>query len=251
MTTCNLMKKLVLGVALSGLFAWQASAIVAYTFPTSLPGTQPDGPYSLGNEFTVTTPIQVTALGAFDPNGASFGTVGVDVAIYSIILSGTSVTGGSLVTPVVNFSGTQTLLPGTSTAMQNITAVPLQAGTYMVVANNYGGSGALQDYNPAWALGSYPGSPASSGVNGATANNAYGVTFVPGGGYFQPSGPLSQSLGGGFGYDNYFSVAAPRYGAGNFDFTPVPEAAGFALAGIALLGLVYVGRCYRIKLQLA
>ena len=38
---------------------------------------------------------------------------------------------------------------------------------------------------------------------------------------------------------------APRYGAGNADFAPVPEAAGFALAGVGLLGLVYVGRCYR------
>jgi hypothetical protein len=245
-------KKLALGLAIGGLFAWQAGATLAYNFPTTLPGAQPDnGPYSLGNEFTVTAPISVTALGAFDPAGASFGAVGVDVAIYSITLSGTAITGGSLVTPVVNFSGTQTLLPGTSTAMTDITPVTLGAGTYMVVANNYGAAGALQDYNPAWANGSYPSSPSSTGVNGASANNAYGVTFVPGGGYFQNSSPLNPSLGAGYGYDNLFAGSAPRYAAGNFDFTPVPEAAGFALAGIAMLGLVYIGRAYSQKLKVA
>jgi hypothetical protein len=252
MKTLTSVKKLALGLALGGLFAWQAGATLAYNFPTVLSGAQPDnGPFSLGNVFTVSAPIEVTALGAFDPGGASFGAVGVDVAIYSITLSGTSLTGGSLVTPVVTFSGTQTLLPGTSTAMTGITPVTLAAGTYMVVANNYGAAGALQDYNPAWANGTYPGNPSHTGVNGASANDAFGVTFLPGAGYNQNSGTLTPSLSGSWSYDDFFAGSAPRYAAGNFDFTPVPEAAGFALAAVALLGLVYVGRAYSQKLKLA
>jgi len=81
-----------------------------------------------------------------------------------------------------------------------------------------------------------------------TANTFGGtVTYVPGGNYYNlfsgtPSFPTT--------YDQVPN-AGPigRYGAGTF--APVPEAAGFALAGVGLLGLVYVGRCYRQKLQLA
>jgi len=249
MKTFNVMKKLALGVALTGLFVWQAGAIVAYNYPSTLAAAQPDpGPYSLGDVFAVTTPISVTALGAFDPSGASFGPVGVEVAIYNIT---TGVVGGTLVTPVVSFSGTQSLLPSTSTAMTAINPVTLGPGIYMVVANNYGAAGALQDYNPAWENGTYPGSPSHTGPNGASANDAYGVIFVPGGGYFQSSSALGSTLGGSWTFDNYYALSAPRYGAGNFDFTAVPEAASFALAAVALLGLVYVGRAYSQKLKLA
>lgn len=49
-------------------------------------------------------------------------------------------------------------------------------------------------------------------------------------------------------YSLYRGTASGVYdlqytGAGTFDFTPVPEASQFAIAGVGLLGLVYVGRC--------
>jgi len=229
MTTCNVVKKLALGVALSGLFAWQAGATIAYNFPGNLQGSQPDGTYTLGNEFQVTTPITVTALGAFDPNRAAFNSA-VDVAIYSITLSGTSISSISLATPVAIFSGSQSVFDG-STAIQAIAPVTLGVGTYMVVANNYGIAGAFQDYNQYWQQ--------PPGASQVSPNTIPGVTFTSVG-YW--------NTGSGWNYDPVGN-STPRYGAGNF--VVVPEAGGFALAGVALLGLVYVGRCYRQKLQLA
>jgi hypothetical protein len=248
MTTCNVVKKLALGVALSGLFAWQASATMAYNYPSGLVGNQPDGPWSLGNVFTVNTPITVNALGAFEPvNG--FSSQGVSVAIYSINLDGTALTGGSLVTSVADFTGTPTPLAG-STAVQNITPVTLQDGTYMVVANNYG-SGMSVDYNQFWQKTGASLISANLGSAVTFSSNGYAETTrglggsIDNGWFYDPSGP---GINGGYGQP---IDTTPRYAAGNFEytFTPVPEAAGFTLAGVGLLGLVYVGRCYRLKLK--
>jgi hypothetical protein len=221
--------------------AAQAQATIAYNFGTSLVGNQ-SGTFSLGTEFTVgTTPIDVTALGAFDPGDAKFTGTGIQVAIYKLTLSGTTITGSTLETPSVSFLGQYTDVAGTSTAMQNITPVKLTAGTYMVVANHYGSGGVLNDYNPYYGPG--------GGVNNASANNASGVTFIAGGGYYNTSSGLSwgSSLGSGWVYDNAFNKSAPRYAAGNFEFTPVPEVAAFGAAGVGLLGLVYIGRYARLR----
>ena len=244
MKSLTSVKKLALVLAVGGLFAGQAGATLAYTTPTGLPGTQGDGPYTLGDVFTTSSAISVDALGAFTPSGGFSGTV--DVAIYAVTISGNSLVSSSLISPVVTFSGSSA--PGT--VLQAITPFTLQANsTYMVVANNMGGSGASVDYNPAWDPangGIYNTHPASTGINPLIA--AGGLTFSQLG-FFSANGPLTASLS--LGVDNYWTAGGPHYGAGNFDFVPVPEAAGFALAGVALLGLVYVGRVYTQKLKLA
>ena len=236
------------------LAAGQASAEIAFNFPSTLVGTQPDANFSLGTEFTVgSTPILIDALGAFDSGADGIGGVGIDVAIYSITLNGTTITGGSLVVPSFHFSGTdQSLLAGTSTRLAGITPVMLGAGTYMVVANHYGVSDSEVDYNPYWVGGvRSPTAP-----NAASANSALGVTYG-GGAYNYPNGndlTWGSTIGsplptgpGGWGYDDNWSgsPSAPRYAAGNFDFVAVPEPAGFAIAGVGLLGL-YLRRYVRL-----
>jgi hypothetical protein len=244
MKTLISVKKLALGLALGGLFAWQAGATVAYTTPPGLPGTQQDGPYTLADVFTPSSSIVVDALGAFTANGNFSGTV--DVAIYAVTSLGGSVS-GSLISPVAAFNGSYT--PGT--VFQSIAPVTLAANsTYMVVANNYGGvNGAAENYNPAWDPangGIYPSNPVHTGSNPLITAN--GLTFSQIG-YYSGSGALGSTLN--LNGDTFWTAGGPHYGAGNFDFTPVPEAAGFALAGVALLGLVYAGRVYSQKLKLA
>jgi hypothetical protein len=45
----------------------------------------------------------------------------------------------------------------------------------------------------------------------------------------------------------YASSPISVFAAGTFDFTPVPEAATFGLAGVGLLGLMYIGRYARLR----
>jgi len=256
MKTGNVVKKLALVMALSVLVLSGARGqIIAYDFPSGLAGNQPNGPWALGDEFTVTTPIQVTALGAFDPGGASFDNGGVYVSIYSITLGATTqdpqsgtvapiLNSGTMVVGQVLFSGSYTPLTGTSTVMQPISPVTLYAGNYMVVANNYGVGGALINYD------SYYG----GGGSAISANSAYGVTFTADG-YYQGNGSPPNSLNyanapgygllpasftGGWNALNPDQI--PAFAAGNFEFTDVPEPSSFAIAGVALLGLVCVGR---------
>jgi hypothetical protein len=240
MKTGNQLKTLALALALSGLCAWQAGAIVAYTTPSGLAGTQQGGSYTLADVFTTSSAISVDALGAFSPNGTFGGTV--DVAIYAVTSLGGSVS-GSLISPVVAFNGTYA--PGT--AFQSIAPVVLNGNsTYMVVANNYGVGGGAVNYNPAWDPANGP-NPAHTGVNPLVA--ASGLTFSLNG-YFGGNVPLGSTLSG-LNQDDYWTSGGPHYGAGNFDFVPVPEAASFAIAGVALLGLVYVGRVYAQRTKLA
>jgi hypothetical protein len=241
------------GVVVAALLAAsQTSAEISYNFGATLLGTQPDANFSLGTEFAVgATPIVIDALGAFDSGADGIGGVGIDVAIYSITLNGTAITGGSLVVPSFHFSGTaQPLLPGTSTRVASIPQVTLEAGNYMVVANHYGVSDSEVDYNPYWVGGVR--SPAAP--NAASANSALGVTYG-GGAYNYPDGnnlswgsTIGSPLPTGWSYDDNWSgsPSSPRYAAGNFDFTPIPEPAEFAIVGVGLLGLV-IGRYPRLR----
>ena len=220
MRTWNSLKMGGAVVAAVLLMAAQARAAIAYNFSSTLPGNQV-GPYSLGTVFNVSSPIAIDQLGTFDNGADGIGGVGINVAIYKLALSGTTITGGTLVTPSVLFSGTaQPLLPGTRTRLASISPVTIGAGTYMVVANHYGVGESEVNYNPYFP----PGAP--NGVNGASANPALGVTF--GGGYYHHNGGLAwgPTLPTGWFYDDFYtgSPAAPRYAAGNFDFTPVPGA---------------------------
>jgi len=237
------------GVAVVALLAAsQAGAEIAYNFGPTLVGTQPDGNFSLGTEFTVgTTPIVIDQLGAFDSGADGIGGVGIDVAIYSITLNGTAITGGSLVVPSFHFSGTaQSLLPGTTTRVASIAPVTLYAGTYMVVANHYGVSDSEVDYNPYWV----DGVRSPTAPNACSANSAFGVTYG-GGAYNYPDGndlswgsTIGSPLPTGWTYDDNWSgsPSAPRYAAGNFDFAEVPEPSTLALAGLGSLSLLLLRR---------
>jgi hypothetical protein len=266
MRTANSLR-IIGGVAVAALWvaaqtAVQAQPTIAYNFPVSplLVGNQV-GNFSLGTVFTVgTTPVSIDALGAFDNGADGIGGVGVNVAIYEITLSGTPVNdgtvvgttliGGTLETPSVLFSGTaQSLIPGTDTRVAGIAPVTLEGGTYMVVANNYGATASEDDYNPYYP----PGSP--SGANAASANPAFGVTFLAGGFHNTDSslswGSTLSLSGWTIDGDYGGSPSSPRYAAGNFEYDLVPEPSGFAIAGLGLLGLYirrYAGLRRKMKL---
>jgi len=243
MTTCNTVKKVALVVALGGLFAWQASAIVAYSMPNSvdtlgLQGPTYAGTYVLGNDFKVGAQnVTVTAVGAFDygKDGWSPG-MNVSVAIYQLSAGSWNMVSGTAHT----FSGTPSpgSYVGSDTFFNLGTSVTLLAGqTYSIVAANYGSTGSAN--NPDWNSTVNPG--LRSGQLAFTSSTL--ISQLAGRWAMGSSLPGSGWAGGTAGNFNF--------GAGTFEFTAVPEAAGFALAGVALLGLVYVGRCYSLKLKLA
>ena len=247
MKTLNSVKKLALGLVVGGLFAWQAEATLAYDYSPSLPGNQIyDG--WLGMTFTVNSTISVTSLGAFDAGSDGFGSATPQVAIYSIPVVGGNldVPNGSLVSPIASFSGTsQSLISGTSVRSESISPLTLNAGVYMVVATgltehyNAGGNPTLVTMNTGGGLITYGWSAGAPNWFGNFANDN--------------GGPLPGTLGNNGIFGDYWGGGGPigRYGAGTFEFTPVPEAAGFTMAGIALLGLVYVGRVYSQRLKIA
>ena len=226
------MKKLALGLAVGGLFAWQAGATIVYNTPSGLVPNQGGafaGPWILGLDFTVNTGGSVDAIGAYTASGTFSGTV--PVAIYNVD-SGLQVAGTE-----VNFSGTMGTLIG-QTRYVNIAPVYLAPGTYSVVAANYGVAGANDNWNA--GVANIPPSGTSlvtfNTVGGALTDGSFRYDYGSGLAF-----PLS-TVGSG--------AADPRWSAGSFDFA-VPEASGFALAGVALLGLVYVGRVYSQKFKIA
>ena len=239
-------------VAAATLFvAAQAQATIAYNYPGgAFYGNQGEYPgnLSLGNVFTVSSPITVTALGAFDSGGDGIGGSGVQVAIYQLNLDGTTITSGTLAVGSMTFSGSaQALYEDSNTRVASLPgAVQLDAGTYMVVANRYGttANGASElDYNAYVANGL--GDP-----NPLSANPTAGVTFGPS--YVNTDGTLTWegALPGGWAFVGTPTPGAPGYGAGNFDFTPVPEVTAFGAAAVGLLGLVYIGRYARLRRKL-
>ena len=220
--------------------AIQAGATVAYTdieaynYPVGLPGNGQSGVYTIGNAFTVNSPITVDDLGMFDANGIP-STEPISVAIYSISAVADELQSATLAVNPVSFSALNpgTLLPGTSTRVLSVPSVTLHPGTYMVVANNYGGSGALPYYDTTHApMGLISGNTGGGAVSflGSYKDNgviALGATL-----------PDLSDWG-------YFDTQLPRMAAGNFSFTftIVPEAGLFGGAVAVLLGLVYGGRC--------
>jgi hypothetical protein len=201
--------------------AGPAKAVIAYQNPTGNYGNS-TGPnvYSVGMDFTVgSAGIIVTQLGAFDNNQDGL-TAGVTVAIYR--------------TSNQQVMGSASFAAGTGATLINgsrfldVTDFTLTAGTYRIVAAGYGGDTSgrerlFTEENPnSITIGTGTGGGITS-FGGNTYAFTSGQTLV----YPTLTGPGT----------------VPGYAAGTFDFTPVPEASQFAVAGAGLLGLVYVGRC--------
>jgi len=221
----NILKQIGLGLAITSLAACPAGAIVAYNFGSAT-GNQIWND-TLGETFTVNSQITVTSLGAFDPSG--FGAFTPEVAIYSVpVVAGVLDMGAaSLVSPVAIFSDGSYTVSG-NTASIGISPVTLGAGVYMIAA-----AGLPSIYN------SY-GAPTVVGLNTAGGAITYGSLGQPGDYY-----GANTTLTGGFGSliaDPYGVGPVGRYGAGTFEFTAVPEAQTCAVAGVAMLGLVFIGR---------
>jgi hypothetical protein len=255
MRSLNKVKQISAAVAFSSLLALQARATIAYNYPGDLAANAFNaGDVSLGMVFTVNSPITITQIGAYDDHADGVFLKPLDVAIYRVTiggLSGHEILSGTLAVGPTTFSTAVpgTLLAGTQTRLQNILDVSLAVGTYMVVANHYGGPGGTGEnhYNRNYDV---PGLNAPSANTGGGAvsfgeNYTFNTVFVPDPTWIDPL-PLFWT------YDTFNDPASPgtsfkpRYTAGNFDFA-VPEASEFALAGVGLLGLVYVGRCYKLR----
>jgi len=217
------------------LFAAQADAQTNYAFYNSsaLPasglqntGDQFGNPFALGLEFSVISqPITVTALGAFDAtiggSGAGFGST-VYVGIYSEATS-------SFLTSAA-FSGHTGTTVG-SYQFQNINALTLTVGTYIVIGAGYGIATA-----PNW--NAYVPGPGETLPNPVQFNGS-GV-LAPGNsdydddasGQLEPTTTFGAGPGGG-----------PAFAAGSFAYTvPEPSATELALVGTALLAAVRFGR---------
>lgn len=242
-----LKQSVALGVffALSAVNPLSTQGAVAFDFTPggqTLTGNQTGGTYSLGTVFTVNQAINVHGLRVFDNGMDGIGGInGVEVAIYVLSSSGTLDpadpatwdSGLSLVDHTFQ-STTESADSSTGTRYAAETAT-LSPGTYLIVANRMGDTTAgasEQNYNYGIAA---PGNQFSISTDTAGGLVTYGrsvATTSEVSGFF---------FGGVWVLDP--STASPNYAAGNFDFTAVPEAEHFALAGVGLLGLVYFGRC--------
>jgi len=222
------------------LVAIQAQATIAYNYPGGLVANGGSGPYTIGNYFTVNSAINVDQLGIYDSGYLNGGTV--SVAIYAVSELDNQLTSASLAVAPVSFSAANpgTKVVGTSTFMKTVGNNVLNPGTYMVVANNYGNSGALPYYDNA---GSSPGQISANTGGGA-------LTFE---GSYREDGnvALGSSLTDLSDW-GFFDHTIPRMAAGNFGFFAiVPEASVFGGVAIALLGLIYVGRSAWLKNNVA
>lgn len=210
-------------VAIAGLLAapW-VNGTIAFDNTAVVQNQSSGGPYALGMDFTVNSPILVDAIGAFHSGSGDFLST-IPVAIYDV--ASQQQVNGTLVT--FNGSPSGYSYSTANSVFQNITPVTLLPGTYSIVAAGYGASGGEPYY---WTMASQTPTPVFHDGGGL-------ITMVPQGGrWLAGQGTLTFPTGSTVGYD------APNYAAGTFDFTPVPEVAGFAVAGVGLLGLVYFGR---------
>jgi hypothetical protein len=210
-------------VAVAGwLSAWQVNGIIAFDNTAVVQNQSSTGPYALGMDFTVNFPILVDAIGAFHSGSGDFLST-IPVAIYNV--ASQQQVGGTMVT--FNGSPSGYSYSTANSVFQSITPVTLLPGTYSIVAAGYGASGGEPYY---WTMANQTPTPVFHDGGGL-------ITMAPQGGrWLGGQWNLNFPTGSTAGYD------APNYAAGTFDFTPVPEVAGFAMAAVGLLGLVYIGR---------
>jgi hypothetical protein len=238
------------GVALAALLvAAQARAIVAYDYPDTLVANHNDfEPLILANRFDVISPINVTAVGAFDSgnNGFFNGATAVAVPVAMYQLTDPSHDLWSQVAGTIDtFTGKSGSLTGPTTQVgsalfQNLDqTVTLTPGTYAIVAANYGTTGVHYwgwSSNPSGVVPTFT-SDSSVEMGNSLNNGNNGINL----GSSFPADPLF--LGPGF----TASSPIPSFAGATFEFEPVPEAATFGAAGVGLLGLVYIGRYARLR----
>lgn len=217
-------------LALGAFLAFDANAIIAFDTSTTTAGNI-NGPWNIGQEFTANQAVTVTELGAFQTGQHGWGSGTVTVAIYDF---NTHLIVGSVATfntanPGSVLSGESAYGANSAYFFQSVTPFQLSAGsTYMIVANYQSSSPLLYT--------------AGSGPTAISANDGSGLlTFSATGNYY------TNGLAG-LAFPNLPSGGqVGLYGAGSFDFTPVPEATAFGAAAAGLLGLVYVGRYARLR----
>lgn len=226
-------RKLALGACFALFIAANVGAEVVYTMPSGLsPNGLAPGPLSLGLDFTVNTGGYVTDLGLYNATGGSLGAETYPVAIFRTSDAALMVSTGFSGSDWTSTSGSAVLKSVVDGGHPN--GVFLAPGTYSVVAAAFG-TGQLPYY-----------------VAPSTTSSAVGFDSVGGSLSFigEPraagyTGVLTLPAPAGVTYD------APAFAAGTFVFTPVPEPEHFALAGLGLLGLVYVGRNVWMRRQVA
>lgn len=207
------MSRILRGVVLAVFVAAAVFAAPALTINSDTTGVANNGHFSLGYQFSLVNPYNVTMLGFWDYLGDGFDTTGssnggVDVAIYAVN-DGVDASGTLLASTTV-FSGSgifSNVLPDGSAFRYTMLGSPvaLGAGTYEIVGTNHGES-YLPNANPA----------------DVTFNPA--VSFV---GNVAVSGDTLQ-------FSASTSGSTPAFFGPNFNDAQVPEPATF---GLGLMGL--------------
>jgi hypothetical protein len=244
-----LLGALAAGVAVAVLPKLAAADTVAYYVPSttvlndneqyvSYPGQYYTG--SLGMDFNVTTPIQITALGAF----AYFGTIqnpsGLVVTIY------TCPPNDGVGTPVAGLSETITnsdssILAGTDSRFEQLSSpITLGPGQYTVVANGYGvaGNNAQYPYGDPDGNAGYIDPPYNTTQTKYWyTNSGNGAIDFVGGARYGSAGLYPTSIDGG---------PPDRYAAGTFEFVPTPSALSGSLALLVLASAAHYLRKRRV-----
>lgn len=216
------------GVVLTLLAGSDLRGDVAFNYSGAGAGNMTLPLANVGSVFTVSpgNSILVTQLGAFDntADGQVF-RGDVSVAIYTALSPSTRV-----VDPITfTSSDFGTLDTGTKSYFKPVAGggVTLGPGSYFIAASNYGN-------DPSREQNYVGGGLTFNNSSGAVSYNynQYNTDVVSSWG---PTAPSTWNL-------DFGSVGTPTWTGGNFIFTPVPEPEHYAMAGLGLLGLVYVGR---------
>jgi hypothetical protein len=191
------------------------------------------GPFVIREDFTVNSPIRITALGIFD-DGADGLTNAMPVGIY-------------------NFS-TQTLVPGLSSTVPAGVTAPILGGTaaYNSVPTRSGGFRYVTLSTPVdLPAGTYSmvGANFSSGGTTGPGNlkvDDYGEnapTFNDGGGLISLAPDSHFDSGSALAFPTANSAANYRFATTSFEFTAVPEPTTIGLLSLGGLLLMRRRRC--------
>jgi hypothetical protein len=211
------LKRMAFSIAVAGasMAPLSAQAAAVYDTPTTTVGNQSYND-NLGLDFTVSLPIRVTALGAFD-SGADGISSDIFVGIYDLANQ-------VWVTPLVNFNG-KSATGGSSYAFLNIAPFILGPGNYSIVAAGFNGT------DPNFNTNIFPG------VNGASPITFDSLSGHLANGTSRYGGGATPGAGTVFPYQSAFA-------GGSFIATAVPEAATWAMM---LLGFGMIGGAARYR----